>query len=85
MPLDELFEAVRCTAYCQSLQIKTGLLGGRGVGLQMVCRARGALFDLHLIEAISDICVIWREIGFPFEGERLVFISDESFCFIFMP
>ena len=55
------------------------------MGLQTVCRVRGALSDLHLIEAISDICVIWREIGFPFEGERLVFISHESFCFIFMP
>ena len=51
----------------------------------MVWRATGAEFDLHLMAAIGDISIHWRDIGFPFEGERLVFISDESFCFIFMP
>ena len=30
----------------------------------MVWRAIGAVFDLHLMEAIVDIMRYWREIGF---------------------
>ena len=42
------------------------------------------MFDLHLMEGIGDLSVIGGRYWFPFEGERLVFISDESFCFTFM-